>query len=103
AHHGQAAARRSPPDAKRLERRGRARLPYLGTEIRLPVEREMAMAVDHPRHYELAGRRDDLGALAVRCLRDRAPLTDPRDFRTLHDDRRVGHRSCAIEETFDLE
>src|SRR5438132_6129464 len=103
AHRGHAGAERRARVAKRLERRERVRLPHLGTEVRLAVEREMAMAVDHPRHYELAGRRDDLGALALRCLRDRAPLTDPRDFRTLHDDRRVGHRSCAIEETFDLE
>src|SRR5207244_1023104 len=96
AHRGHAGAERRARVAKRLERRERVRLPHLGTEVRLAVEREMAMAVDHPRHHELAGRRDDLGALALRCLRDRAPPNDPRDLQTLDDDRRVGHHPYAI-------
>src|SRR5437773_6206920 len=103
ADRGHAGAERRARVAKRFERRERVRLPHLGTDVRLAVQREMAMAVDHPRYHEPAGRWDDLGTLALRCLRDRASLTDPGDLCILDDDRGVRHRSCAIEEAIDLE
>src|SRR5207245_234893 len=62
---------------KGLERRERVRLPDLNAEVRLAVEREMAVAVDHPRQHESAGRRGDLGALALRRPRASVPRTDP--------------------------
>src|SRR5207247_7805730 len=92
-----------PRVATSLERRERVGLADFGAEVRLAVEGEMAVTVDHPRHHECAGRRCYFGALAVRRPWDRAPLTDPHDLAAIDDDRRVCHRSRAIEEAVDLE
>jgi len=60
-------------------------------------------SIDHARQHESAGRRHDFRTLALRRLRDRAPLTDPRDFAAVHDDRGVRHGPRAVEEAVDLE
>src|SRR5205814_464237 len=103
AHRGDARSQSRARVAKGFERRERVRLSNLSAEAGLAIECQVAVAVDHARHHERAGRGSGLGALALRRLRDRAPLTDPHDLAAIDDDGRVRHRSRAIEEALDLE
>jgi hypothetical protein len=103
AHDRDARAQSRACVSKGLERGECVRLPDLGAEVRLAVEGEVAVAVDHPRQHESAGRRGDVGALALRRLRYGVSLTDPRDVATVDDHRRARHRPHAVEEPVDLE
>src|SRR5205814_2332801 len=64
AHRGDARSQSRARVAKGFERRERVRLSNLSAEAGLAIERQVAVAVDHARHHERAGRGSGLGALA---------------------------------------
>ena len=66
ADRGDAGTQRSAGVAEGFERRQRVALLHLRGEVRIAVEREMAMAVDEPGHCESARRPRDLASFIRR-------------------------------------
>src|SRR2546427_8280306 len=100
---GDTGTQRGARVAEGLERRQGVALLHLRGEVRIAVEREMAVAVDEPGHHESARCTRDLAPFIWRRPRDLAAVAGPDDLGTVDDDRRVLDHALSVEEPVDLE
>src|SRR5438445_1823710 len=99
---GDTGTQRGARVAEGLERRQGVALLHLRGEVRIAVEREMAVAVDEPGHHESARCTRDLAPFIWRRPRDLAAVGGPEDLGTVYDDRRVLYHAIHVDKSFEL-